>query len=407
MENKERIITITVLTDDFDEDKIKELTALVNSANGEVIAEVTQKTTINPSTYIGSGKLEEVRDLVEANDIDMIVFNNELSGSQLRNIENIVDCKVIDRTGLILDIFATRARTKESKLQVKLAQLEYRLPRLVGFRKYLSREGAGIGTRGPGEQKLEVDRRSIEREISSIKNQLKTIEKKRETVQKKRKKSHTPEISLIGYTNAGKSTILNQLIELDGENIKTVYSDDRLFATLDTSVRKITYNKLDLIFSDTVGFITNLPDKLMDSFNSTFEEIELSDLILIVIDVSSVDYNMQINSTKKAIENLDINFENVIFVYNKIDLLDEDFFVSEKEKYIKISAKNKDDIKRLLDLCINEMYGKEVSKNVEYKYADIGKYERIKDKHIVQNEKFNKDGISAKVFYREKEVIEW
>ena len=404
---KERIMTVTVLTGNKDEDRIKELKDLVESTNGEVVSEISQSTNINPATYIGSGKLNEIRNLVKIQDIDTLVFNNELSGSQIRNIEDIVDCKVIDRTGLILDIFAKRARTRGSKLQIKLAQLEYRLPRLVGFRNYLSKEGAGIGTRGPGEQKLETDRRAIEREIHSIKEELKNIKRARTTSQKLRKTSSIDEIALVGYSNAGKSTILNQMIKLRGSNDKKVYSDDRLFATLDTAVRRINYDNIDLIISDTVGFVSDLPDKLKDAFSSTFEELNLADLILLVIDVSSVDYMMQIKATKDALKDLDIDFDKIIFVYNKMDKIKEDFFVDKNENYIKISAKNDDDIFRLLEKIVEEIYGTKIIIEIFFSYKDIGKYESLKDSIEILEEKYTNEGVEARVSYRIKEVIKW
>lgn len=344
--NKDAKITESKLNSIIDE--IKEL---VRASGADVERVVIQNSdTINSKFYIGSGKVEELRDIAETIEADTIIFNNELTGSQMRNLEEIIDKKIVDRTGLILDIFATRAKTKEAKLQVKLAQLEYRLPRLVGFRNYLSRTGGGIGTRGPGEQKLETDRRTVEREIDIIKNKLKDTKKVRDVKRAKRVKSGIPIVSLIGYSNAGKSTLLNKLGEIFSKENKDVYSDDLLFATLDTSARymKLQNNK-EIIVSDTVGFVSNLPTKLVESFKSTLEEIEDSNLLLIVVDTSNEDYELQIESTRSVLKDMDIRDKKILYVFNKIDKNPDFRYFSNAENEIYISALNFEDVNKLAE----------------------------------------------------------
>lgn len=300
---KEKVLIVGVVLPKYNidvEDSLDELEELVKAAGGLVEARVVQRRDrLDAAFYIGKGKAEEIQELSDGLGINTVVFNNELSGAQLRNLEEIIDRKIIDRTTLILDIFALRATSKEGKLQVKLAQLQYRLPRLVGFRDYLSREGAGIGTRGPGEQKLEIDRRQILSEISNIEKQLQEIVEGREVKRKRRLSSQMPIVSVLGYTNAGKSTLMNQLMkrDTDYEETKTVFVKDMLFASLDTSHRTSKLpNGQTFLLSDTVGFVSKLPTKLVEAFKGTIEEIENSDLLLHVLDASSKDLDLQINT---------------------------------------------------------------------------------------------------------------
>ncbi|WP_422486513.1 GTPase HflX [Gudongella sp. DL1XJH-153] len=328
-ENKEKVLLVGIELDrdkiDID-DSLDELEELVKAAGGEVLARIIQKKDkINAAYFIGTGKAKEIQEYCEDLEIDTVIFNDELSGAQLRNLEEIIDRKVIDRTTLILDIFALRAVSKEGKLQVKLAQLKYRLPRLVGFSDYLSREGAGIGTRGPGEQKLETDRRHILREINNIEKQLKDIEGVRDVKRKKRISSQMPMVALVGYTNAGKSTLMNELMsEKDGTgDNKKVYVEDMLFASLDTAHRigKLP-NGQDYLLADTVGFVSKLPTKLVEAFKGTLEEVEYADLLLHVVDASNKDLDIQINTTMDLLKDLETVDKPIITVFNKIDKLD-------------------------------------------------------------------------------------
>ena len=290
-------------------------------------------------------------------------FNDELSGAQIRNLEKIIDKKIIDRTNLILDIFATRASSKEGKLQVKLAQLNYRLPRLVGMRDYLSREGGGIGTRGPGEQKLETDRRHILREINNIENQLKEVEANRDIKRKRRINSNIPIISLVGYTNAGKSTLLNKLIEDDDRASKEVFVKDMLFATLDTSLRRGRLpNGQGYLLTDTVGFVSKLPTHLVEAFKGTLEETIYADMLLHVVDASNKNIDIQIKTTMDILKELDVLNKPIITIFNKMDKIDigsliyDNRFVEDK---IFVSAKNDvniDNLKQLIQDRLPQEY---------------------------------------------------
>ena len=330
MENsmeKVLIVGVELDNDEFEiEDSLDELEELVKAAGGYVEARITQKKDrINAALFVGKGKAEEIRDYCEQLEIDTVVFNNELTGAQLRNLEEVIDRKIIDRTTLILDIFALRAASKEGKLQVKLAQMKYRLPRLIGMRDYLSREGAGIGTRGPGEQKLETDRRHILREINNIEKQLKEVESIREVKRKKRVSSNMPMVAMVGYTNAGKSTLTNTLMVHDNldEDFKKVYVEDMLFATLDTSHRisKLP-NGQEFLLSDTVGFVSKLPTKLVEAFKGTLEEVKYADLLLHVIDASNKDLDIQIKTTISILKDLDVIDKPIITIFNKMDKID-------------------------------------------------------------------------------------
>lgn len=397
---KERVIVVHLNINDSQsivDDKIKEIEELARSSLAEVCGTVVQNVkSINASTYIGSGKALEIKELAENMDVDTIIFNNELTGSQMKNLEDIIDKKIVDRTGLILDIFARRATTKEGKLQVKLAQLEYRLPKLVGFRKYLSREGAGIGTRGPGEQKLEMDRRTVQKEITLLKAQLKDSYEQRAIKSKRRKNSSTPVISLIGYSNAGKSTILNAIVKKYSKDNKQVYSDDLLFATLDVSARNIILpNKKEAIITDTVGFVSDLPTKLIESFKGTLEEIEFSDLLLIVVDSSNVDYKMQLKATTSILKDMDIKDKKILYVFNKIDKVN-DIFVDVKEESIKISALNEDHIEDLLDRITNILFSNYIYIDLLVPYEKIDKFMKL-GLNIISQE-YKDQGLFAKVY---------
>ncbi|SHH87487.1 GTP-binding protein HflX [Caloranaerobacter azorensis DSM 13643] len=337
------------------ESSMKELEELVKAAGGIPISSIVQKRNkIDSSYFIGKGKVEEIRLYCDELDIDTVVFNDELSGMQIRNIENIVERKIIDRTTLILDIFANRATTKEGKLQVELAQLKYRLPRLIGLGKSLSRTGAGIGTRGPGEKKLEIDRRHILRRISEIERQLQEVKKVREVKRKRRDKSSLPIVALIGYTNAGKSTLLNTILNICGEDFenKEVFAYDMLFATLETTLRKAKLpNGHDFLITDTVGFVSKLPTHLIEAFKGTLEEIKYADLLLHVVDCTNKDLDIQIKTTLDVIKDLKVSDKSIITVFNKVDKIkEEDLIYNISGPKLFISAKEGKNIDKLSEI---------------------------------------------------------
>lgn len=356
----EKVITVTVninMNEKTLQDKVFELENLVFALDGEVVLSVSQnRDVIDKSLYIGKGKALEIKDYCEKLEATVVVFNNELTGSQVKNLEEVIGCKVIDRTNLILDIFNERARSKEAKLQVKLAKLKYTLPRLSALRSGFSRQAGGIGAKGVGEQQIELDRRTIKRDIVSISNQLKEIEKNRNEIRKKRINSKEPLISLVGYTNAGKSTLINKLISYDkdeNEKVKEVFVKDMLFATLDTYVREgKLLNGSKAMYVDTVGFVSDIPHNLVESFKSTLEEIRYSDLILHVVDISNVNVDEQIKVTNDMLKNLDCDSKNIIYVFNKVDKLEDEnvkYLYSNIENKVYISAKRDEDIVLLLE----------------------------------------------------------
>lgn len=413
MEKEKVLVVLLNIDNEYSDDEIKyqilEINELVRASGGEVHFEVVQNALkVNPKYFIGSGKALEIKEIADNHDIETIVFNHELTGSQMKNLEDIIEKKIVDRTGLILDIFATRAKTRESKLQVKLAQLEYRLPRLVGFRNYLSREGAGIGTRGPGEQKLEMDRRSIQREISSIKHKLENESQRRSVKRKKRINSPIKVSSLIGYSNSGKSTILNQISNLYGNNNKTVYADNLLFATLETSTRNILLeNGKDVIISDTVGFVSNLPTKLIESFKSTLEEINDSDLLVIVMDISNDNYELQLEATRDILKDMKIVDKEILYVFNKMDLNPDFRHFDNFENEIYISAKDPKDITRLINKIQSLLF-----KGYEYYKVNIpySEYDKVKDSIAIElkdKQEFSETGVTTYLYIPENEILKY
>ncbi len=340
---KEKIITVGVRSprvraSEFQVD-MDELTGLAEAAGGKVISSLTQtRQRPEPATYIGRGKVEELLHLVEELEADLVVFNTELTPVQLRNLEESLATRVIDRTMLILDIFGQRARSREGILQVELARLQYQLPRLTGSGTELSRIGGGIGARGAGEQKLELDRRQIRRRIRDIKKQMKKVEKTRELHRKQRERAGLPVVSLIGYTNAGKSSLFNALCEMGHQSgSKQVAAHNKLFQTLDTTIRKITFDSgKEILISDTVGFIKDLPHNLVAAFKSTLEETIEADLLINVVDVFDPNYMDKILVVEEVLRELGADLDKVITVLNKADLLDslplggEDIYISAK-----------------------------------------------------------------------------
>lgn len=313
---KETAVLIGVVTKNETEEQVKEyleeLAFLTDTAGAITKNKFVQKLTIRDSrTFVGSGKLEEIKDYIKENKIDIAIFDDELSPSQIRNIENALKCRILDRNNLILDIFASRARTAHSKTQVELAQYQYLLPRLTGMWTHLERQRGGIGLRGPGETEIETDRRIIRDRISLLKKKLEKIDKQKATQRGNR--ASMVQVALVGYTNVGKSTIMNVLSKSD------VFAENKLFATLDTTVRKVVIGNLPFLLSDTVGFIRKLPHDLVESFKSTLDEVREADLLILVADISHPDFEDQISVVKQTLSEIDANGKPTIMLFNKID----------------------------------------------------------------------------------------
>lgn len=337
---------------DFDY-SMEELANLAEACDIEVVGVLTQNLPkVTPSHYIGTGKIAEVRALLEAHDGNLVIFNDELSPSQLRNLESDLECKVIDRTLLILDIFAERAKTREAQLQVEVARLKYMLPRLIGLRESLGRQSGGVGTtnRGAGETKLELDRRRIEEKITALSRELETLVAHRQTQRKQRKKNDVPAVSLVGYTNAGKSTIMNALLEMYNPGLeKQVLEKDMLFATLETSVRNIPLeDNKSFLLTDTVGFVSKLPHHLVKAFRSTLEEVSEADLLIHVVDYSNPEFARMIEITHQTLKEIGITDIPMIYAYNKADRTDQ-AFPSVQGDIIYLAAKPRIGITELVD----------------------------------------------------------
>ena len=328
----ERAVLIGIVTKEQDEDKLEEyldeLEFLTYTAGGEVIKRFTQKMDVpNPKTFIGSGKMEDVRQFVKEEDIGAVIFDDELSPAQQKNIEKILKCKILDRTGLILDIFAQRAKTSYARTQVELAQYEYLLPRLAGMWTHLERQRGGIGMRGPGETEIETDRRIVRDKISLLKKKLATIDKQMEVQRGNR--GQLVRVALVGYTNVGKSTLMNVISKSE------VFAENKLFATLDTTVRKVVIRNLPFLLTDTVGFIRKLPTQLVESFKSTLDEVRESDLLLHVVDISHPNFEEHIDSVNQILTEIEAIGKPTLMVFNKIDAykpekLDEDDLITER-----------------------------------------------------------------------------
>lgn len=349
IKTQETAILVGCLLDNRDVERMRlsmeELHELADTAGVEVLDVITQnRDRVDSAWYLGSGKIEEIAHRAQELDVDVIIFNDELSPSQTRNLDRVFDCKVIDRTQLILDIFAGRAQSREGKIQVELAQYNYLLPRLAGQGKQLSRLGGGIGTRGPGETKLESDRRHIRKRISELKQQLSDTVRTRQLHRERRKKNSVFQIALVGYTNAGKSTLLNQLTTAE------TLQEDKLFATLDPTTRQLQLpNGMEVLLTDTVGFIQDLPTTLVAAFRSTLEGVKEADLILHVVDSSHPDLEIHMEVVDRILKELKAEQIPELVVFNKADLVREGTYLPPAEESILVSALSKEDQRRLLE----------------------------------------------------------
>lgn len=399
MERKGIVVGININNENGFEESMVELKNLCMACDIEAIGELVQNSKqINKAHYIGSGKLDELKSLVNSEEVDIVIFNNELSSSQLRNVEKAIECEVIDRTALILSIFAERAKTREAKLQVEVARLQYLLPRLIGANENLGRQSGGVGTKnkGAGEKKLELDRRKIEAKIAALNKELEELKHQRETQRNLRRKSSVPQIALVGYTNAGKSSIMNSMIDTfkDSEE-KKVFEKDMLFATLETSIRSI---KLDdnkkFLLSDTVGFVSNLPHNLIKAFRSTLEEVCEADLLLHVVDISNPDYKHHLKVTNETLKEIGAESVPMIYVYNKIDLVD-DYLTDKNGVYI--SAKKNLGIDKLVETISTKVFNNYINCNMFIPYDKGNLLSYLNDNARVIDRKYRNDGTELSI----------
>lgn len=379
------------------DDSLEELKQLADTAGATVIKKFIQKRPKpDPAFFIGRGKVQELALYAQQENIDLCIFDDELSPAQQRNIESVMGIRILDRTALILDIFAQRARTNEGKLQVELAQLQYTLPRIMGKGLMLSRLGGGIGTRGPGETKLEVDRRRIRDRIAFIKDQIEKVKAVRSLHRSKRKKNNVFEVSLVGYTNAGKSTLLNTLTNSD------IYAKDQLFATLDPTTRQLTLpNKQEIIITDTVGFIQRLPHQLIAAFRSTLEVVTEADLLVHVIDVSHELYKEQAAAVHEVLKEIGAETKPVITVYNKIDKLPPDSKLTDRlaleEDTVCISAAKKLNLETLQQMIESHLKSKAVEVTLCIPYAETAKAAQLHETANVLEQEYTENGAVMKV----------
>lgn len=395
-EVKERVILVGVSTDNHDdtEKSLDELEELAATAGAECVGRVIQNLDqIHPGTYVGKGKLDEIKELIWETEATGIICDDELSPIQLGNMEDILDTKVMDRTLIILDIFAGRASTNEGKIQVELAQLKYRQSRLTGLGKSLSRLGGGIGTRGPGEKKLEIDRRLIRDRIAQLNRELKDVKRHREITREQRSRNQIPVVAIVGYTNAGKSTLLNTLTGAG------VLEEDKLFATLDPTTRNLKLpSKQEILITDTVGFIRKLPHHLIEAFKSTLEEAKYADIILHVVDASNPQMDEQMHIVYETLMNLEVTNKTIITAFNKQDkVVGEVLFRDFKADHIVyISAKKGDGLFELQEVIENVLRDQKVLIEKVYSYAEAGKIQMIRKYGELLEESYREDGIFAK-----------
>lgn len=395
-EIQEKVILVSVSTSDNDDtqkslDELEELAATAGAVTvGRVVQNLDQ---IHPTTYVGKGKLEEIKDLLWETEATGIICDDELSPIQLGNMEDALNTKVMDRTLIILDIFARRASTNEGKIQVELAQLKYRQSRLTGLGKSLSRLGGGIGTRGPGEKKLEMDRRLIKNRIAQLNRELKDVKRHREVTREQRNKNKVPVIAIVGYTNAGKSTLLNHLTGAG------VLEEDKLFATLDPTTRNLKLpSKQEVLITDTVGFIRKLPHHLIEAFRSTLEEAKYADIILHVVDASNPQVDEQMYIVYETLANLEVKNKPIITAFNKQDKLEGQPILRDfkADHIVKISAKTGAGLDELQQVIEDVLREQKILIEKLYSYADAGKIQLIRKYGELLEESYQEDGIFAR-----------
>lgn len=389
---------------EFDtEASLAELSELVKTAGAVCVGMLEQNLeAANPVTYLGKGKLEELKTMLVALDATGIVCDTELTPVQMKNLSQILDVKVMDRTMIILDIFAARANTREGKIQVELAQLKYNATMLVGLRSSLSRLGGGIGTRGPGEKKLEMDRRLIREQISKLKKDLEEVKKHRKTQRKLRSGNSSPVVCIVGYTNAGKSTLLNHLTKSD------VLSEDRLFATLDPTTRALKLpNGQNIMLTDTVGFISKLPHHLIQAFRSTLEEAKYSDIILHVVDASNPDMDRQMFAVYETLHQLQVEDKPVITVFNKMDRLVETPVLKDlrADAAVFVSAKEETGLALLLETIADKIKESQIYVETVVSYKDTGLLADVRAYGQLLQEDYREDGIHIRAYVRKREAV--
>ncbi|OQX98708.1 MAG: GTPase HflX [Bacteroidetes bacterium 4572_128] len=377
---KEKVVLVGIINKEQNEmqlsEYMEELSFLTETAGAIPVKKFVQKLEVtNKRTFVGSGKLLEIIHFVKENEIDIVIFDDELNATQLRNLEKDLKCKIMDRTGLILDIFAKRAKTATAKTQVEMAQYQYLLPRLTRMWTHLERQRGGIGLRGPGETEIETDRRIIRDKISKLKNKLKKIEKQKKQQRKNRGKM--VRVSLVGYTNVGKSTLMNVLCKSD------IFAENKLFATLDTTVRKLVIENIAFLISDTVGFIRKLPHNLVDSFKSTLDELKEADILIHVIDISHPNFEEQINTVNKTLKEVNANNKKILMIFNKIDAYN---FVKKDEDDLTEKTKENYNIEELKNswMAKNNLSCIFISAKEKINFEELKKsiFEEVKKVHI-------------------------
>lgn len=395
---EERVILIGVCLNEHDdtEQSLLELAELVQTAGASVAGTLIQnRETVHPGTYLGKGKIEELKELVLSLNATGVACDDELSPAQLKNLEDLLNTKVMDRTLVILDIFANRAATSEGKIQVELAQLKYRSARLVGLRSSLSRLGGGIGTKGPGEKKLEMDRRLIKDRIAQLNRELNAVKNHRTLARQQRLKNNIPVIAIVGYTNAGKSTLLNHLTDAD------VLAENKLFATLDPTTRNLTLpSGQEILLTDTVGFIRKLPHHLIDAFKSTLEEARYADIILHVVDASNPQADLQMHIVYETLKQLKVEHKTVITVFNKLDKAEgtESLRDFQADKSLYISAKYGDGLSLLLETIEDVLRSQKIYLKHCFPYQDAGKIQLIRKSGQLLKEEYEADGILVEAY---------